>query len=228
MARFIMSVSILVPFLLAFSLNTKAQVTVGEGDAAPGGATANVTLQDPDPCAAFLFQEECCTNETAQASNCSFCNLTAEGSTQSNCSSSCEASAKDLCLVPEPVVGCSSFNETQACCSANCSFCVTEGGAGVCNDQGTCDDPTSDNCTAPVLTTPASPTEGNTTIVTTTTANSTAETTSTQSTGGDSGGQKFDGASFIGGIILCGGVVALIFFGIKFYKARKEQNYHTL
>ncbi|XP_074663138.1 uncharacterized protein LOC141915485 isoform X1 [Tubulanus polymorphus] len=41
-------------------------------------------------------------------------------------------------------------------------------------------------------------------------------------------GQHFDAASFIGGIVLCGGVIAIIFFGCKFYKARSEQNYHTL
>ena len=61
---------------------------------------------------------------------------------------------------------------------------------------------------------------------TTTSGNET--TTADNNGGGDSDGQKFDGASFIGGIILCGGLVALIFFGLKFYKGRKEQNYHTL
>ncbi|XP_064627126.1 sialomucin core protein 24-like isoform X2 [Lineus longissimus] len=40
--------------------------------------------------------------------------------------------------------------------------------------------------------------------------------------------QRFDAASFIGGIILCGGVIAIVFFGCKFYKARSERNYHTL
>ncbi|XP_014779703.1 porimin isoform X2 [Octopus bimaculoides] len=32
--------------------------------------------------------------------------------------------------------------------------------------------------------------------------------------------QHFDAASFIGGIILCAGVIAIVFFGCKFYKAR--------
>lgn len=44
----------------------------------------------------------------------------------------------------------------------------------------------------------------------------------------DSGGQHFDGASFIGGIVLCAGIVAIIFFGLKFYRAKTERNYHTL
>ena len=45
---------------------------------------------------------------------------------------------------------------------------------------------------------------------------------------GDCSGQHFDGASFVGGIILCAGIIALIFFGLKFYKSRTERNYHTL
>lgn len=44
----------------------------------------------------------------------------------------------------------------------------------------------------------------------------------------DSHGQHFDGASFIGGIVLCAGLVAIVFFGMKFYKAKTERNYHTL
>ena len=39
---------------------------------------------------------------------------------------------------------------------------------------------------------------------------------------------SFDMPSFIGGIILCAGVVAIAFFGCKFYKNRSERNYHTL
>lgn len=41
-------------------------------------------------------------------------------------------------------------------------------------------------------------------------------------------GQHFDGASFIGGIVLTAGLVAIVFFGMKFYKAKTERNYHTL
>ena len=47
-------------------------------------------------------------------------------------------------------------------------------------------------------------------------------------TGGNDQGRHFDGASFIGGIVLCAGLVAIGFFGLKFYKARTERNYHTL
>ena len=47
-------------------------------------------------------------------------------------------------------------------------------------------------------------------------------------TGDDAHGQHFDGASFIGGIVLCAGLVAIVFFGMKFYKAKADRNYHTL
>ena len=39
-------------------------------------------------------------------------------------------------------------------------------------------------------------------------------------------GQQFDAASFIGGIVLCGGMVAIVFFSIKFYRSRSENRYH--
>lgn len=48
------------------------------------------------------------------------------------------------------------------------------------------------------------------------------------STGGKPEGRHFDAASFIGGIVLCAGIIAIVFFGLKFYKARTERNYHTL
>jgi CD164 antigen len=39
-------------------------------------------------------------------------------------------------------------------------------------------------------------------------------------------GQRFDAASFIGGIVLCGCVVAVIFFAVKFYQTKTESRYH--
>ena len=75
------------------------------------------------------------------------------------------------------------------------------------------------------FTTPGpSPTTSNAT--TTGTTSTTTGTTTPGKSGGS--GQSFDGASFVGGIILSLGIVAIIFFGLKFYKARKDQNYHTL
>ncbi|XP_059153912.1 sialomucin core protein 24-like [Physella acuta] len=82
----------------------------------------------------------------------------------------------------------------------------------------------------------ASPESSNTTSngTTSSTAPDVTNSTSTPAPGTSqgaaesSGGQHFDGASFIGGIVLCAGLVAIIFFGLKFYNARKDQNYHTL
>lgn len=41
-------------------------------------------------------------------------------------------------------------------------------------------------------------------------------------------GQHFDAASFIGGMILMGGLIVIIYFGLKFYRARRDRNYRTL
>ena len=39
-------------------------------------------------------------------------------------------------------------------------------------------------------------------------------------------GGGFDAASFIGGMVLAAGVIAIAFFGVKFYKSRQEgKNY---
>ncbi|XP_070569072.1 sialomucin core protein 24-like [Ptychodera flava] len=42
-----------------------------------------------------------------------------------------------------------------------------------------------------------------------------------------SSGASFDAASFIGGIVLCGGLILIVFLGCKFYESRSK-NYHTL
>lgn len=39
---------------------------------------------------------------------------------------------------------------------------------------------------------------------------------------------QFDGASFVGGIVLCTGIVVILFFVRKWYRSRQEANYHTL
>ncbi|XP_076076690.1 uncharacterized protein LOC143047520 isoform X3 [Mytilus galloprovincialis] len=53
-----------------------------------------------------------------------------------------------------------------------------------------------------------------------------APTTAAPSKGGIN--HHFDGVSFIGGVILCGAIVAIIFFGCRWYQARQGSNYHTL
>lgn len=125
----------------------------------------------------------------------------------------------------------------------NCGFisCINHTGCHDTNDTTTiakyCPDGYNNTCTAGPTPAPAPTTHSSTTpkkVTTpvaptspTTTAKPTKPTTAAPSTGGDSG-QHFDGASFIGGIILCAGIVAIVFFGCKFYKARQERNYHTL
>ncbi|KAL3881486.1 hypothetical protein ACJMK2_027921 [Sinanodonta woodiana] len=90
-------------------------------------------------------------------------------------------------------------------------------------------------CNATATTTPAPTTTASTKSDKTTTSSK----VTTQSTAGplkstpsgqadDGSKQHFDAASFVGGIVLCLGIVAIIFFGCKFYKARTERNYHTL
>lgn len=41
-------------------------------------------------------------------------------------------------------------------------------------------------------------------------------------------GQHFDGASFVGGMILMGGLIAIAYFALKFYRVRKDRSYRTL
>lgn len=53
-------------------------------------------------------------------------------------------------------------------------------------------------------------------------------TTTAPSTGGDTG-RHFDTASFIGGIVLCAGIVLIIFFALKWYRSRQAtNNYHQM
>lgn len=131
---------------------------------------------------------------------------------------------------------CSDYmTDEAACCNAtiNCTFY---------NCTGTGDQPVTPHCVAESEQ-PSCPggnvsqgCQGSSTTTTTTTGSPTSHsptspngtlTTASPSTGGDSGG-GFDAASFIGGIVLCGGLIAIGYFGLKFYRARQERNYHTL
>jgi len=80
---------------------------------------------------------------------------------------------------------------------------------------------------------PAEPTTQNGTVTETTTPKEEGGTTTganpiptSQQTPECKQGQHFDAASFIGGIVLCGGVIIIIFFACKFYKSRSERTYH--
>uniref|UniRef100_A0A0B6YC54 Uncharacterized protein n=1 Tax=Arion vulgaris TaxID=1028688 RepID=A0A0B6YC54_9EUPU len=127
---------------------------------------------------------------------------------------------------------CSNLTES-ACCgngtvNLNCSLCFEQSNnATTYTCKAQCDLPEKDNCTT------AAPTTTPSTSTTASEATPTPASTPESSTSGHkdddkSSGQHFDAASFIGGIVLCGGLIAIVYFGLKFYKARKEQNYHTL
>ncbi|KAK3576961.1 hypothetical protein CHS0354_005967 [Potamilus streckersoni] len=129
-------------------------------------------------------------------------------------------------------LNCSNFNTTKECCNTNlngsciflnCTDIFNKTHEG-CHDKNinitdVCKDSV-DTCQ--VVTTKA-PT---TTLKPATTTEALKSTPSGQSNDGSK--QHFDAASFVGGIVLCLGIVAIIFFGCKFYKARTERNYHTL
>ncbi|KAL5011155.1 hypothetical protein ScPMuIL_013460 [Solemya velum] len=74
------------------------------------------------------------------------------------------------------------------------------------------------NDTTPAPGNGTSPAPGNTTTV---------KPTTQPSKGDADSGQHFDTASFIGGIVLCLGIVAIVFLAVKYYQT-KQRNYHTL
>lgn len=156
---------------------------------------------------------------------------------------------------PAPPVDCTKLANESSCCkpmkdniTAECSFykctdksfCVNSTETSVKCPDSTPPTPVDECVPSTTTSTPTTPTTITTTKQAPTTANSTIITTSTvapttsaaptaspaPSTG--DGGQSFDAASFIGGIVLCAGMVAIAYFGLKFYRARQERNYHTL
>ncbi|XP_052808935.1 uncharacterized protein LOC128237435 isoform X2 [Mya arenaria] len=152
-----------------------------------------------------------------------------------------------------PTDPCQAQSNQTACCGQTDDKCVFISCTGLddqphtgCHKNSTdypafCKDAATDMCkgtesTTKEPTTKASteaPTDAPTTAPTTaqpTTESNPNSTTSAEAISGGSSehGQHFDGASFIGGIVLCLGIVAIAFFGCKFYKTRTERNYHTL
>ncbi|XP_019617321.1 PREDICTED: uncharacterized protein LOC109464701 isoform X3 [Branchiostoma belcheri] len=126
---------------------------------------------------------------------------------------------------------CNTYTDCNTCQTNNCSWvnCTTESTAGTdvlkCatrgNESQTCESPV--NITACSANTTANPSTAKPTTKpgSKTTAQPTEGPTKSPQKGG------FDAASFIGGIVLCGGLIALIFFGCKFWKSRSSPNYHT-
>ncbi|XP_035686130.1 sialomucin core protein 24-like isoform X7 [Branchiostoma floridae] len=119
-------------------------------------------------------------------------------------------------------------SDCNLCQTNNCTFvnCTTSSDAEVYNCTATGDE--SSACLNPVTITECS---ANSTTKPTTPKPTTqpAKTSPGPSAGPTNSPQKggFDAASFIGGIVLCGGLIALIFFGCKFWKSRSSPNYHT-
>ncbi|GFR73997.1 sialomucin core protein 24 [Elysia marginata] len=172
--------------------------------------------------------ESCCDTNNTNGFVCSLCK---DADANITCKSTCDDGETDTCDAPAPItvgpITCDSLNVSTCCNSTealNCSLCQVEDGTAEATCKADCDASAGerDTCVAPEPTTTPTPTP-------TTTTGSTGSTTGTTTPGkGGSSGQSFDGASFVGGIILSLGIVAIIFFGLKFYKARKDQTYHTL
>ncbi|KAK7492994.1 hypothetical protein BaRGS_00015724, partial [Batillaria attramentaria] len=145
-------------------------------------------------------------------------------------------------------VDCSALNTSEACCSAgnglDCEFfsCSDDNSTGVAAPAGClanaldCEGGSSttynytavtplQNCSS-LTRGPEKRGSGGTSPGTSTGAPATP--TAAPHSGGSGSGQSFDAASFIGGIVLCAGLVAIGYFGLKFYRARQDRNYHTL
>ncbi|XP_019617319.1 PREDICTED: uncharacterized protein LOC109464701 isoform X1 [Branchiostoma belcheri] len=165
-----------------------------------------------------LGQETCNTYtdcNTCQTNNCSWVNCTTESTAGTD------------------VLKCATRgNESQTCESpVNITACSAVTVAPNTTIPPTTPAPTTPNgTTGPTTlppTTPANTTANPSTAKPTTKPGS--KTTAQPTEGPTKSPQKggFDAASFIGGIVLCGGLIALIFFGCKFWKSRSSPNYHT-
>ncbi|XP_066287458.1 uncharacterized protein [Branchiostoma lanceolatum] len=141
------------------------------------------------------------------------------------------------CAVGQDIT-CSDYDgDCNLCQTNNCSYvnCTITSGAEVFNCTASGNE--TDACANPVTVTECTGPAKQGQLQANTTAKPTTPTPSTQpekTTPGPSAGPTsspqmggFDAASFIGGIVLCGGLIALIFFGCKFWKSRSSPNYHT-
>ncbi|XP_045196666.2 sialomucin core protein 24-like [Mercenaria mercenaria] len=230
--------------------NTQKQIC--EKPASP--STAATTTQAPvevDPCKNVTDKTSCCTINGCVFTNCTSTDDTITDPVQvcvknETVSTVCKLDTnKDQCAPStstptptptQPTDVCESYNSSEIdCCShtdQNCTYikCTdpNDNAHTGCHVQSSdtsmskfCKDEPKFLCSAPtpnpdVTTQPA--TNGSSTPTPDADANS----------GEAEHSQHFDGASFIGGIVLCLGLVAIAFFGVKFYRARAERNYHTL
>lgn len=229
----------------------KENCTSSGGETTTQAPTVAPTTQPENMCSG-KNQTECCQVKECQFINCTSSNNTAgepiQGCFNNNTdlSGQCEADTeKDLCdspvtssttassttTTPKPSDVCETYTDNTTCCShaedQKCQFikCTaldntvhTGCHAADANLSSVCKVDTKANTCAPGPATQSS---------TTTTTNTTKAPDANANTGNQEA-QHFDGASFIGGFVLCLGIVAIIFFGLKFYKAKTERNYQTL
>ncbi|XP_078618819.1 uncharacterized protein LOC144886209 isoform X3 [Branchiostoma floridae x Branchiostoma japonicum] len=177
--------------------------------------------------ASCTLGQECPTYDNdcnlCQTNNCSFVNCTTSSSDAEvyNCTATGDESS--ACLNPVTITECSAVTDAPDTTAAPTTQAPT----------------TTPNATTVQTTLPPT-TQGpakqgllqaNSTTKPTTPKPTTqpAKTSPGPSAGPTNSPQKggFDAASFIGGIVLCGGLIALIFFGCKFWKSRSSPNYHT-
>lgn len=139
---------------------------------------------------------------------------------------------------------CAKFQNCTECLddsTLNCTFCsfpTTNNGTCIanstsCHEQGGIPVHSKAQC-SPIS---PEPSANSTTVMTTKTELPTTEASSSgasESTTVPSkpspvpSGRHFDPPSFIGGTVLSLGLLAIVYVGFKFYKARTERNYHTL
>lgn len=189
---------------------------------AASGQSGSLLFDDDNTTSCLNVSSEVCCN-TSVGSPCALCE---DSNSNKTCKITCENGETNTCpaapITVAPIT-CDILNTSECCnftATHNCSLCLDEAGGAEAACKVKCDAGERDTCVVPQpTTTPTTPG---------TTPNTTSTTPGTTPGKGGSSGQSFDGASFVGGIILSLGIVAIVFFGLKFYKARKDQNYHTL
>ncbi|XP_052707632.1 sialomucin core protein 24-like isoform X3 [Crassostrea angulata] len=176
--------------------------------------------QAPDAKCEDLNQTECCGIQGFGLS-CVFVNCTMKAQTNSSA----------MCMADKEISTKCEKDTNHTVCIPNNDTTTTAAPTTTTAAKTT---PAAINTTAvPIKTTtpaPTTPAATNTTAVPVTTTIAPATTTKVTPKPAPSSktGQHFDAASFIGGMILMGGLIVIIYFGLKFYRARRDRNYRTL
>lgn len=215
--------------------------TTGANCSNPDEAVDICPKAPEDPCHTFNnSQTDCCG---AQNLSCEFYNC---NSVPANSTVCVQVNATDICPIgttpstdqcktttstatpttTATLITCEAKKLEADCCAIACSFYNCTDTSGTVTPVCTNSTSTSDIC--PNGTTQSGELcKGGTTPTHSTSIPTPPASTESPSKGGDQG-QHFDGASFVGGIVLCAGLVAIAYFGLKFYRSRQDRNYHTL